>query len=487
MSRIDGILASLVLAAALCTRVAGVEILRQPDPLNADWLSVPDATKTRLRSGYDYQDGNVDSGNLLRVEPAGHGFASPGAEWVLFDSAGPGVVTSIWFTGKNKQGKAGLGGRLNFRLDSEAQPSISGELPALLENETLAPKPLAEKTSGGWVCYAPIYFARRLKITLSNAADSYTVRTNALRQAIPHLYHQISYQLLSEPVQSSTAVSLRQTRSWQRPTEGKTQTKSLTLNSNATHTAIRLDGKGILQSLRLRFESGDPDAVTLRITADGQTTVNLRIPEFWGFSRKLRPEARLDSLLLAVSSNQTYSSYWPMPYREGLQVELINGSSPARMDVEAAVRAGWPQPEHLHFHATRVTDTTELGRDIKLLETAGQGQYVGAMLELANGTLEGDDRFYVDGEAFPPAWHGTGTEDYFRCGWYFTGGALTRPVYGLLDNAVPKIAYRFHLADRVNFTRSLLIGFEHGHHNRYRGPYAGTVFWYGDQPVPAKP
>ena len=92
------------LLAATTTASLAIEILAQPDPLNTSWLSVPDTTRTRLRSGFDFKDGNIDSGNLLRVEPAGSSFESAGAAWVLFDPSGPGVVTSIWFTGKSRQG-----------------------------------------------------------------------------------------------------------------------------------------------------------------------------------------------------------------------------------------------------------------------------------------------------------------------------------------------------------------------------------------------
>ena len=470
----------LALAASVPAGAGSLEVLRQPDPLSLVWLSVPDATKTWLRSGFDYKDGNVDSGNFIRIEPSGRSFEAPDAAWVLFDAPGPGVITSIWLTGKSRQGKAGLGGRLNFFFDGEEQPSLSGELPALFETGDIFLKSLAEKSSGGWVCFAPVYFARHLKLTVTQGGACYVVRTNNLGQAIPHLYHQLSYQLLKSPVQSSTADSLRRTAPWSRSAGGEPQAQVLDLPPNETRVATTAAGKGVVQSLRLRFEGGDPDSVRLRIQADGQALVDLRVLELWGFSRKARPTARFDSLPLAVEPDGTYASYWPMPHRSDLTLELANGPAPARVRVELVNMAGWPQPEHLHFHAQRVTDVTQPGRDIKLLEVTGHGHYVGAILELANGTLEGDDRFYVDGEKFPPAWHGTGTEDYFRCGWYFTGGALTRPVYGVLDNAPPKIAYRFHVTDRVNFTRSVVIGFEHGHRNRYLGPYAGTVFWYGD-------
>ena len=283
------------LLAATTTASLAIEILAQPDPLNTSWLSVPDTTRTRLRSGFDFKDGNIDSGNLLRVEPAGSSFESPGAAWVLFDASGPGVVTSIWFTGKSRQGKASIGGRLNFFFDDEPQPALSGDLPALLESGVLAPKPLAEKSSGGWVCYAPIYFARRLKITLTGALESYTVRTNSLGQRIPHLYHQLSYQLLKSPVTSSSAESLRHTAAWSRPVEGKPVTQTVSLAPNESRVVATLTGQGIVQSLRLRFESGDPDTARLRIHADGQKLLDLQIPEFWGFSRQARRAAHLDS------------------------------------------------------------------------------------------------------------------------------------------------------------------------------------------------
>lgn len=454
-------------------------ILLRPNPLSGAHLSVPDATKTCLRSGFDYNDGNYDSGNLVRVEPTGKNFSDPDSAWVLFDAEGPGVITSIWFTGKSKQGQAYLGGRLNFFFDGAREPAVSGELPALFESGDIFPKPLAEKSSGGWICYAPVYFAESLKITLTQHQDSYAHRQNGRGELIPHIYHQFTWQRLSQPVKSSQ--DFRRLSGWQRDERGDRTTQTVLLPAGQTVTAFTASGKGILNALRLRFKGADPDQASLRITADGESLVDLAVPEFWGFARQARPAARFQSLLLGVDETNTYYSFWPMPHRERLRVEVANRGEAGELSIETLHLPSWPEPEHFYFHAARVTDKTEPGRDIKLLETKGRGHFVGAILELADKTLEGDDRFYVDGEPFPPAWHGTGTEDYFRCGWYFFGGPLTRPLYGLLDNAKPKIAYRFHLADRVNFTRSAVIGFEHGHRNEYIGPYRGVVFWYGEQ------
>ncbi len=456
-------------------------IALRPNPLSAAWLSTPDSTRTLLRSGFDYNDANYDSGNLLRVEPAALSFSNALSSWVLFDAEGPGVLTSMWLTGKNKKGEAWIGGRLNFFFDGETTPRIAGEAPELLGGGKVFPAGLAEKSSGGWVGYAPLPFARSLVITLSDHGDRYTHRKNGRGEIIPHLYHQFSYQRLPQPAWSVQPEQLSNLASWQTDDRGETRSNTVSLGSSEPKAIFSAQTRGILNGLRLRLAGVDPESTRLRVTADDTLRVDLTIPEFWGFSRKQRPNARFQSLLLGQDSQGTYYARFPMPHRTSLKVELETGGPGGRVEVEILHLAGWPQPEHFYFNAARVRDQAEKGRDIKLLEVAGRGHFVGTILELASQTLEGDDRFYVDGEAFPPAWHGTGTEDYFRCGWYFFGGPLTRPLYGLLDAGQPRIAYRFHVADRLNFTTSAVIGFEHGHANAYVGPYQGAVFWYSEK------
>jgi hypothetical protein len=325
-----------------------------------------------------------------------------------------------------------------------------------------------------------LYYAKSLKITLTEHQDLFTHRKNGKGDVIPHIYHQFTYQKLGRLVTSSTPASLLDPGGAQDP-RGSSEIAALTIPAQGRKTVFTAQGKGILTDLILDWGKTGSDAMRLRIIADQKERVNLLVSEFWGFSRQQRPQAKFQSALLQVDNAGKYRCYWPMPHRESLRIEMENPGPAADLTISTRHQNNWPQPEHFYFNAARMTDKTEPGRDIKLLETSGRGHYVGCILELANKTLEGDDRFYVDGEPFPPSWHGTGTEDYFRCGWYFHGGPLTRPWYGLLDNGTPKIAYRFHLADRVNFTKSVVIGFEHGHKNDYLGPYHGTVFWYSEK------
>lgn len=457
----------------------GAQIMLKPSPLDLAWLSVPDDTKTYLRSGFDYEDGNYDSGNLIRVEPAGKPFHEPDTEWVLFEAEGPGVITSIWLTGKNKKGQPYIGGRMNFYFDGEKRPSFSARIPELFESGDPWPAPLAEKSAGAWVAYAPIYYARSLKITLSEHNDGFTHRKNGRGETIPHIYHQFTYQKLPRAV-TSLPPGKRPVQPWQADLRGATSRRRLVQGNEGPLIVAHVRGPGILNELRLRWEEGDAEGSLLRVLADGAATVEMRVAEFWGFSRRERPQAKMRSLLLGVEDDGTYYCRFPMPFRRELRIEMET-SPGAVVEAETRLLKGWPEREHFYFRATRVTDVAEPGRDIRILEASGRGHYVGTVLQVPSGAMEGDDRFYVDGEPFPPAWHGTGTEDYFRCGWYFFGGPLTRPLYGVLDAGEPRIAYRFHVADRVNFTRSVVIGFEHGHRNEYIGPYGGVVFWYSER------
>lgn len=456
---------------------ASAQILLRPHPLDVSNLSIPDPTKTYLRSSFDPFDGNQDSGNLIRIEPANAKFTDPRSEWILFESQGPGVLTSVWLTGRNRQGQPFLGGQLNFYFDGESVPSFSGELPTLFESNLTLPKPLAEKSSGAWISYGTIYYAKSLKISISNHEDSYAHRKNTRGEESPHLYYQFSYQRLPLPVRT-TRLGVDKLPVWRRIPDGERDEHTIDMADNSLVTVYEAHGRGILNTLRLRWLAGEPDDAILHVTADGHKLITLKVSEFWGFSRRARPQARFRSLLLGVDEDRTYYCHFPMPHRRSLRIQMEQPGPGARLQVEALHHRGWPEKEHYYFHADRVTDTTQPDRDITLLRAAGPGHYVGVILEFSERTMEGDDRFYVDGENYPPAWHGTGTDDYFRCGWGFANGPVSRPLYGLIDAQRPRVAYRFHLADRINFTRSAVLGFEHGQKNDYLGPLHGVVFWY---------
>ena len=77
----------------------------------------------------------------------------------------------------------------------------------------------------------------------------------------------------------------------------------------------------------------------------------------------------------------------------------------------------------------READPTRSKEDFGWLKAEGHGHFAGVLLMTEGKAklpywLEGDDRFRIDGRL---AIHGTGSEDYFNCGWYALPGRLDRP------------------------------------------------------------
>src|SRR5690606_2179176 len=103
-----------------------------------------------------------------------------------------------------------------------------------------------------------------------------------------------------------------------------------------------------------------------------------------------------------------------------------------------------------------------------LLDTKGEGQYVGCFLfvDSAPGGWwgEGDEMIFLDGEE-QPSIVGTGTEDYFGNAWGFNA-VFHYPYYGapLLkrseDGWRQTTVYRFHVPDPVRFQKQIRVTLE---------------------------
>jgi hypothetical protein len=168
------------------------------------------------------------------------------------------------------------------------------------------------------------------------------------------------------------------------------------------------------------------------------------------------------------------------PLRGIVQVRTVQGIAPASAYFRAAYRDAIP---------------TRAKQDFSWLSEKGRGHFAGVLL-ITEGKaklpywLEGDDRFHVDGRLVI---HGTGTEDYFNCGWYALKGRLDGPcnyplhgfpVYRGRGQSWQVAAYRWHLSDPVPFSQSISAEIEHGGENDVSADYRAAVFWYSERPGP---
>lgn len=216
--------------------------------------------------------------------------------------------------------------------------------------------------------------------------------------------------------------------------------------------------------------------------------------------------------------------YFPMPFGDGARIQLRNESDqpienlfyyvdydlvdvPPPDDVarfHAYYRQEHPTTKVVHDRSADdpapwdLPGTNLTGQDnYVILDARGRGHYVGCVLSIDNHDAsnqdftwpgEGDDMFFIDGEAWPPSLHGTGTEDYFGAAWGFPSGAYAGPYHGIsLASSVQEhfgkwSLYRFHVEDPVRFDESLVFSIEHGHANDQANDFSSVAFWYQEHP-----
>jgi hypothetical protein len=282
----------------------------------------------------------------------------------------------------------------------------------------------------------------------------------------------------------------------------------------------RLEGAGVVRHLYFSILGGEHYLrdLVLRAYWDGGESPCVEVPfgDFFGLGQE-RPRF-FSSLMVTVNPGDLgvfgtygFNSYFPMPYANGARLTLTNeGPEPVaavwyHIEYErmTALPAGLGR-FHASWHRenpTRavgpVVNTTlhaainDTGADnYVVLDAEGHGSLAGIFLNIDNAQNnwygEGDDMIFIDGEAWPPSYHGTGSEEIFG------GGACPTAEYagpytgfhliGNLDYRGKVSMYRFYVNDPVRFRKSIRMTVEHGHANNFANDYSSTVFWYQADP-----
>ena len=259
--------------------------------------------------------------------------------------------------------------------------------------------------------------------------------------------------------------------------------------------------------------------LVLRMYWDGEDTPSVLCPlgDFFGLGHA---KATYYESLPLQASYLGLNCWFPMPFAQGARITVTNDSdtdSFLYFYVDYQERDEVPRGLgrfHAHWRRQLVLKKGEVvGADARgnssrlnttgaenylVLDTQGKGHYVGCCLHVDTNETgwwgEGDDMFFVDGEAWPPHLHGTGTEDYFCGAWNYNRLTQTycTPYYGYhfkgnSDYTGKHSQYRFHIEDPVYFERSLRFSIEHGHANDRQGDWTSTAYWYQvgrQQPLP---
>jgi len=441
-------------------------------------------------------------------EDHGHYLQKRGDAYVLAEMPGPGVIVRLW--------SANAAGRLRVFLDGEAEPRIDGPFQDLFTGAMppFAP-PIATHAGGGWISYFPIPYAKACRVEVSELQDP-----RALYYHVQYLTYPAATPMRTftrELPPSEREALARVLALWRagtdpagtRPEAGGTSRDLATSGAAGgapveiapgdRHEVFARDAAGTIMTLRLGVSP--PTAAALRglelIAAWDGNEPSIRAPvgDFFACGFGATPYR---GLALGWDEGSGYCRL-PMPFSAGARVWLHNrGTEPVvvrpfvRASAREAVADDIGRPWSLHAEFRSVDMVGDAKYEVASIE--GPGKFVGVTQTLQGvgdlWYLEGNEEFFVDGEAAPSIL-GTGTEDFYNGGWYWDSGPLALPLHGLgvkqewtTNRTTP---WRMFVPDAVPFSRRLVVRIEHGSRNAVRdAAYASVAFWYGPpRPVPA--
>jgi hypothetical protein len=431
-------------------------------------------------SSYDRTGGNRDWDNFVRWE---------GTDAVLAEMDGPGAVTRIWSADSDSAGN------VRIYLDNNPNPIINTKFPNYFNGNIFGVSdPVSRVVDGSSVSFSsmPIPFAHHCKIVLENPAN---------------LYYHVDWiqfppgtdvRTFTYPLNGEEQRALEEVASvWNNPPRGPLSgIASTQVNAGRNSEVARIDGPGQVNALALRVDSSSLRNLVLRVYFDGHGQPDIEAPLADLFGNPFTGHAA-QSLFTRTEGEFSVFSL-PMPFGNQMLVTLENGTkSSVIVDVMADFEAGVFDPNaEGYLHAQFYNEYTRKNRVHPLVNIRGQrGHFVGMVESWVDpksgyGFLEGDEQIRVDNEAWIPSqtkgtvigpWNGTGTEDYYNSGYYFFGGLLERPTYGVVvkEDAGRLAAYRWHVLEAPTFQSSIDVQMEHGATNNNPGTYMSSLaFWY---------
>jgi hypothetical protein len=291
-----------------------------------------------------------------------------------------------------------------------------------------------------------------------------------------------------------------------------------------TLTLLDESGPGLITHFWATIASDDPNhlkALVLRMYWDGETSPSVEAPigDFFGLG--LGTYFLYQSTPLSVGSDKALNCFFPMPFQKHARITVTNEGSQRTSSFYFNIdhRAyNKPLPaDTLYFHAQYRQAAPAQGwtnqwksngdplvdqkknlngeGNYVWMEATGRGHFAGvtmSVLQNQDGWWgEGDDMFFVDGEALPSI-NGTGSEDYFLGAWDFGGHAFSYALFGAPVVGEEKVdgrwsLYRFHLDSPIPFTKSLRATVEHGHANHRSDNFYSVAYWYQTEPHAAFP
>jgi len=463
------------------------------------WPRLLPGVAAKMFSSYDRTGGNDDgfSGaySRLRIENGNS---------VLAEMTGPGCIQRIHLPHSGYQNPGLLrrkGEHIRIFLDGSDKPALDVPLEDLFSGKVEGfPKPLVGEGFGGHYCYVPIPYRNGCRVETEGTFGRFYA---VAYRTCPSADGIVTFQ--NPPTPRQRAALAAAVRAWTScgeipscETSRLQRTEQpLELKAGESFAKALPAGPGMVRAVYLECDPASRDAagaVRLRIRWDGAAAPAVDAPLDFFFCQAMQPGAFRS--LLVGTNEQGWYNFMPMPYRESASLELV-ASKPFKGRVTVLTEPlgkGHGDLGYLHaeYHESL---PTERGKCHLFLDRQGHGHYAGTYLATDGhhpsglpSWLEGDELFTCDGEL---RIHGTGTEDYFNCGWYGVAGRLDGPcafplhgfsVYRGKDKRSEAAAFRWNVPAPVPYDKSLRAEIEHGPGNDVQVNYRSTAFFYDAAP-----
>lgn len=421
---------------------------------------------------------NGDAGQYLRVEDrAGR------KEYVMADAEGPGAIVRIW--------SANPAGTLRIYLDGAEAPALEAPMSDLLGGKVPGlPRPISGEYSKGWNLYFPIPYAKHCKITSDVGKFYYHVnyRTYPAGTQVEPFNAGLLKSLA--PQIDKLRARLDTPQGDNKAFDGQTEPFEISLQPGETMQREIRGPMAISRSvLQLKAENREAAlrSIILRVSFDGEPAVAAPLGDFYGSAPGINP---FTTLPLGMTREGEMYCHWFMPFKESAVIELVNtGKEAATLAGEITLADYQWSDASMHFHAkwrVQFDVPTRPMQDWNYLTAKGRGVFAGASFAIDNPVKdwwgEGDEKIYVDGETFPSHF-GTGTEDYYGYAWCWPG--LFTHAYHSQSRCDGPGNYgrtsvnRFHIIDRIPFTKDFKFDMELWHWNeKCQVNMAVMAYWY---------
>ena len=444
-------------------------------------------------SSYDRNGGNDDgfagTFSKLRLEKGNS---------VLAECNGPGYISRIWFTHSSLDVDGLLARKkehIKIYLDDKETPLIDIPLENLFQGtEEGFPNGLVGKGLGGYYCYVPISFNNYCRVEVEgDDVKFYQVNVQMYKG-------NKKIKTLSQKNLVDTNKLLKDFGEMIHEHMGgnKEALKEFIINVPANEVgSLEIEKDlGIINELNIEVAPNNLESLLkcqLKIYWDDHKSPSVDVPlkMFFTIPNKDNPSL---SLFSGYKNGKLYNTL-PMPFNKKARIEIISNDQELMLKVGCLIRdQNKETPRVLSTYYNENLPTKNKDKPHLLLDTKGEGHYVGTFLITEGKThekhlpvwLEGDEVFEIDGEI---KIHGTGTEDYFNCGWYGVEGRLNNsenfPLHGFpeyrMDITGKASAYRWHLLDPIPFKSSIHATIEHGTNNSIEADYRSVAFYYINQ------